>query len=161
MNTYASPISKLLSYGEAHLRTDWPNYVAELSLSPSHISELIRLATDTELGAVSALSQEIWAPVHAWRALGQLGATASVMPLLRLLEDTTDDWANEELPIVIGMIGPSAYFTALAEVAEPQVYAQSVVKVVTAHVDYERDIHFKTAMKMAKSSQRKALKALI
>ncbi|EKV03369.1 hypothetical protein Lepto7375DRAFT_5664 [Leptolyngbya sp. PCC 7375] len=54
-----------------------------------------------------------------------------------------------------------AYFTALAEIAKPQVYAQSVVKVVTAHANYERDIHLKTAMKIAKPSQCKALKALI
>jgi len=54
-----------------------------------------------------------------------------------------------------------AYFTALAEIAKPKTYAQSVVKVVDTHVDYARDIHLKTALKMANPSQRKVLKTFI
>ncbi|MBT9317615.1 hypothetical protein [Leptothoe spongobia] len=54
-----------------------------------------------------------------------------------------------------------SYFTALAEVVEPEVYAESVVKVVKKHANYRGDIHLKTAMKIAQPAQRKALKAII
>ena len=54
-----------------------------------------------------------------------------------------------------------AYFTALAEVVEPDVYAESVVKVVKKHADYRSDIHLEKAMEIADPAQRKALKAII
>lgn len=53
----------------------------------------------------------LWAPVHAWRALGQLRAVEAVEPLLEMLHRARqydDDWAMEELPQVFGLIGPSA-----------------------------------------------------
>ena len=51
---------------------------------------------------------EVWAPVHAWRALGQLRAEASAAPLLDLLRvPEMDDVAAGDLPEVFGMIGPS------------------------------------------------------
>jgi hypothetical protein len=47
--------------------------------------------------------------MHAWRALGQLRAEAAVAPLLALNSKfEEDDTANEELPVVFGMIGPAA-----------------------------------------------------
>jgi hypothetical protein len=54
-----------------------------------------------------------------------------------------------------------AYFTALANVAKPKAYAQAVLKVVTAHVDYDRDKHLQTALKVAKPTQQKAIRALM
>lgn len=108
MSDYQPPVSKLLSYGEDRLRADWPDYVKELSLKPDHIPDLICMATDPELDTDQTDKQAIWAPVHAWRALGQLGATEAVVPLFSLFEDAIDEWANEELPVVMGMIGASA-----------------------------------------------------
>jgi hypothetical protein len=52
-----------------------------------------------------------WAPTHAWRALGQLRAAEAIGPLLELLEpgvEHHDDWCLEEVPVVLGMIGPQA-----------------------------------------------------
>ena len=47
--------------------------------------------------------------MHAWRALGQLRAEASVLPLLDVLRMLADDEAAlEEPPVVFGMIGPAA-----------------------------------------------------
>src|SRR5262245_2929410 len=54
---------------------------------------------------------KVWAPLHAWRALGQLRAEAAVRPLvgyLRSMDESYDDYALEELPDVFGQIGPSA-----------------------------------------------------
>ena len=54
-----------------------------------------------------------------------------------------------------------AYFQALSEVAKPKAYAQSVIKLVRDHANYDRDKHLKTALQLAKPGQRKALKALM
>ncbi|MEO1447637.1 MAG: hypothetical protein AAFV46_15640 [Cyanobacteria bacterium J06635_11] len=53
------------------------------------------------------------------------------------------------------------YFTALAAVAKPKSFAQDVMHLVTAHAGHDRDQHLKTALKLAKPSQRKTLEALI
>ena len=80
-------------------------------LTAGQIPELIQMARDEELHRADSDSLEVWAPIHAWRALGQLRAEAAIVPLLRLLEridEEDDDWVVEELPVVFGMIGPTA-----------------------------------------------------
>lgn len=73
------------------------------------------MALDDDLNWNDPGSTEVWSPVHAWRALGQLRAAAAITPLLRLLHEQEDnDWASEELPIVFGMIGREA-IPALSE----------------------------------------------
>ena len=57
------------------------------------------------------IALEVWAYIHAWRALGQLRAEAAIEPLLSLLrfvDEIGDDWVAEELPVVYSMIGPVA-----------------------------------------------------
>ncbi len=81
----------------------------ELGLGPDHVPELIRMATDEQLGDGDAGRPETWAPVHAWRALGQQRAPEAVEPLLELaakLED--DDYAQGDLGRVFGVIGRPA-----------------------------------------------------
>jgi hypothetical protein len=108
---YAPPLDKLLTLGDAHdSMAHWPDYLA-LGLGPEHIPDLICLALDEELHVADSESLEVWAPIHAWRALGQLRAEAAVEPLTGLLhqiDDDDDDWVGEELPEVYGMIGPAA-----------------------------------------------------
>jgi hypothetical protein len=68
------------------------------------------MARDRELNEGDPESAAVWAPVHAWRALGQLGATEAVGPLLEALqeaEDRDDDWGMEELPEVFARLGPA------------------------------------------------------
>jgi len=65
-----------------------------LGLGPQHVPDLIRMALDDELYWADSDSLEVWAPIHAWRALGQLRAEAAVQPLTRLLariDDFDDD----------------------------------------------------------------------
>ncbi len=107
---YQPPVERLLTYGESDRITpnEWPDY-RELGIGPEHVSELIQMATDEALNEADPESPEVWAPLHAWRALGQLHAVEAVEPLLELfdrLED--DDWVHEELPAVFGLIGPRA-----------------------------------------------------
>jgi hypothetical protein len=107
---YTFPVNQLLALGDVRDETHWPDYLA-YGLDTSHILELIRMGTDEELQWADSESVEVWAPVHAWRALGQLRAEAAIEPLLGLLkniDEEDDDWADTELPKVFGLIGPAA-----------------------------------------------------
>ena len=118
--SYQPPVDKLLTYGESNLMTpdEWPDY-QELGIGPEHIPDLIRMATDEELNEADSESREVWAPIHAWRALGQLRAEAAVEPLLTLFESLDDsDWVTEELPEVFAMIGPAALPALAAYIAD-------------------------------------------
>lgn len=106
--SYSYPVSELLTFGDCRNFRGWPNYL-ELGLGLEHVPELIEMATDEELNWADSEGLEIWGPVHAWRALGQLRAVAAIEPLLRLFHDVEDnDWACDELPEVYGMIGRAA-----------------------------------------------------
>jgi HEAT repeat protein len=120
INTYAPPVNQLLTYGDARVvsRGGWPDYL-ELGLGPEHIPDLIRMATDNELNWANSDSLEVWAPLHAWRALGQLHAEEAVEPLLSLFEELEDsDWVMSELPQVFAMIGPAVLPTLAAYIAD-------------------------------------------
>lgn len=113
---YAAPVAQLFSLGETGTFEveDWPNYL-ERGLSVEHIPDLIHMATREELntiGAVVDARPEVLAPMHAWRALGQLHAEAAIDPLLSLFEFESEERGNEtvieELPEVYGLIGPGA-----------------------------------------------------
>lgn len=108
-NAYPAPVDRLLTCGASrNLSNNWPDYL-ELGLTSAHIPALIRMATDDDLHWADQDSQAVWAPMHAWRALGQLRAEAAVEPLVGLLQELEDDdWCREEMPTVLGMIGPAA-----------------------------------------------------
>jgi Protein of unknown function (DUF1186) len=106
--SYSSPVSELLTIGDCRDFREWPNYL-DLGLNSEHVPELIEMATDEELNWADSESLEVWAPVHAWRALGQLRAVSAIEPLLDLFHELEDsDWVSEELPQVYGMIGREA-----------------------------------------------------
>lgn len=118
---YPPPVNKLLTFGPCdHPREEWPNYLTQ-GFGPEHIPDLIRMALDPELNQAKTESLEVWAPVHAWRTLGQLRAEAAIEPLLTLLsriDDAQDDWVGEELPQVYEMIGPVAIPALTAYLAD-------------------------------------------
>jgi SEC-C motif/PBS lyase HEAT-like repeat len=108
---YAAPVQRLLSIGEvrSYNPSEWPDYGARFGLQREHIGDLIRMACDAGLNQADSTSSEVWAPMHAWRALGQMRAEEAVLPLLALLRAAEDDEAaGEELPTVFGMIGQVA-----------------------------------------------------
>jgi hypothetical protein len=117
---YPEPVDKLLTYGrpEPSDAQNWPDYL-ELGLGPEHIPDLLRMTADEELWEAGEDASENWAPVHAWRALGQLRAVNALEPLLHLLvERVRDDWAIDELPQVYGLIGAAAIPTIEAYLAD-------------------------------------------
>jgi hypothetical protein len=142
MTEYAEPVKRLLTLGgPGEMRSPWRNYL-DLGLTPEHIPELIRMATDPALNTADSESMEVWAPLHAWRTLGQLRAEEAVVPLLRLLRDgdeEQDDWLLAELPRVLGMIGrvaiaPLAEY--LADVTHPE-YPRAMATEALAEVGQE------------------------
>ena len=119
----ADPVGRLLTIGAGPSvgPEDWPDYATEFRLGREHAPELIRMACDPALNRGDPESPAIWAPVHAWRALGQLQIVEAVRPLLLFLKTTgeDDDIAAEELPTVFGLIGPAAVPVIAAFLAAP------------------------------------------
>jgi len=104
---YLDPLDQLLTLGEPKDKNGWQNYL-ELGFTENHIKDLITMTLDEELHNGASDSNEIWAPIHAWRTLGQLKAISSAKLLLKLLpriDDEDDDWISEEIPVVFKMLG--------------------------------------------------------
>ena len=104
MAAYLPPLDTFLTLGEPRFGRKWTDY-STYGVTREHIPDLIRMATDPALQA-GCDSKEIWAPVHAWRALGQVQAAEAIEPLLDLLEQAAkndDDWALNDLPTVLAM----------------------------------------------------------
>ncbi len=115
---YSPPVNRLLTLGDVRGQREWHDY-QQYGLGREHIPDLIRMATDPDLNWADPDSAEVWAPLHAWRALGQLHAEEAVGPLLGLLEELEDsDWFNEDLPEVFSLIGPAAIPALTAYLAE-------------------------------------------
>src|SRR5262249_27387476 len=119
----------------------WPNYLS-LGLGVEQIPELIRMATDPELNTAMSDTLEVWAPIHAMRALSQLHAEAAIEPLIPLLDQTDDDDSLfDELPAVFAAIGPAAipalsnYLNDLSHASFARVTAanDALTKIANAH----------------------------
>jgi len=107
MIKYCEPVNKLLEYGKPPSSKKWRNYL-NIGLSEKDIPLLIEMTNDDDLHLAEDDSH-MWAPVHAWRALGQLKAKEAIIPLIDLFTELeNDDWAGDDLPVVIGMIGEDA-----------------------------------------------------
>jgi hypothetical protein len=105
---YSIPVRQLLSLGEP--ADEWRDY-KHLGLSLENVPDLIRMAVDEQLNNAPAEGGLVWAPVHAWRALGQLGAAEAVAPLLALfqrIDECDDDWVASDIPRTLARIGMAA-----------------------------------------------------
>ncbi len=114
MISYSGAIAQLLTAGECvhSLPSRWLNYAA-LGLTTADIPQLLQMSTDDELYNAMSDDPESWAPLHAWRALGQFQVAAAVAPLLQYSHDFTFEdgwleWMFEELPLVFAMIGEAS-----------------------------------------------------
>ena len=99
-------LNRLIAIGEPEAQKveDWPHYVEMLGLGEKDIEALIDIATNESLTD----SDETWgAPVHAWRALGQMRAVEASEPLISTFSWFMD-WAWEELLDVYQLIGVDA-----------------------------------------------------
>lgn len=110
-DNYTDPVAKLLQYGGFDIRQNdrpWPNYL-ELGFSEADIPQLVHMMTDDNLNNAKKDSLEVWAPLHAWRALGQLRAVEAVEPMVRMFDRLRhDDWLATDLPKAFSLIGLAA-----------------------------------------------------
>lgn len=119
---YPPPVSELLTLGnprERLRRIDYP----KMGLTNEHIPDLIRMLEDDDLHRADSEGTEVWAPLHAWRALGVLRAESAVEPLIALLsriDEYDDDWIAEDLPDVLAQIGSTAVAPLEAFLADSQ-----------------------------------------
>lgn len=108
--TYTEPVSHLLKLGDVRNEKEWRDYRA-LGLTEQDIPELSRMILDEDLHWADTDSAEVWAPIHAGRALAQLEATSAIPALIELLgraEEYDDDWIKEELPLIFAHLGRPA-----------------------------------------------------
>jgi hypothetical protein len=109
LETYSPPVNQLLTFGDCFKIKYDTNYLKKFGFTPEHIPELIRMVGDPELNWAESDTLEVWAPVHAWRSLGQLRAEAAIDPLISLFDEIEDiDWTSSEMPPVFKQIGPAA-----------------------------------------------------
>jgi SEC-C motif len=143
--SYTEPVAKLLTCGAVEFGSSprqWFDY-RDLGLTEENIPDLIRMATDLDLHNAPHDSPEVWAPLHAWRALAQLQAMQAAGPLVHLFAHLEhDDWIPEELPKVFSMIGPETLPTLQGFLADDNVeescrlsVPQCVVRMAEDHPD--------------------------
>src|SRR4051794_32036441 len=131
--SYPPPVQRLFKLRSARENSDpklWPEYL-KLGIGPEHVPDLIRVAQGWRRHWFEEEETlAVWAHIHAWRALGQLGAVEAIGPLLGLLTDTQeegDDWSIEEIPVVLAQIGAASIepIAAYLNSPGPDVYSKS------------------------------------
>lgn len=112
MMDYAPPLDKFLRLGAPQRDILEPPSYARFGVGPEHVSELIRMATDVELNTAMSDSIEVWAPIHAWRALAEIQPVAALDALLSIrkvvLEETDSDWETEDTISLAEKMGGAA-----------------------------------------------------
>lgn len=107
---YQPPVSLLLET-DGPTDPEFSDYAA-VGIGKEHADELIRMVSDDSLHDAAAGSLLCWAPLHAWRAVQQLGIEEAIAPLIELLKRTDsengDDWVDSEVPRVIASMGKPA-----------------------------------------------------
>lgn len=105
-HTYSKKLQPLLNLGEPTPGRHWEDYAARFDLTAEDEPELLRMAQDDELNQLTSKNPAVYAPVHAVRALGQVGSIAMVEPLLELLEAFgDDDWLSSDIPQTLAALG--------------------------------------------------------
>jgi uncharacterized protein len=109
----------LLELGEVQYNSDWPDYLQH-GFDETDVDALLALIADDSINQADTESNEVWAPLHAWRALGQIGSARAAAPLLAQFDTlVNDDWAIPELSKVMGMIGAPAIPALAKYINEP------------------------------------------
>ena len=101
---YSYSVSQLLSLGPATgtRPEEWLDYVGLYGLGEEEVAELVRLASE----ANTELARADWgdAPIHACRALGQIGDRGADLYLVKLLDDASDPMKDSVL-FALSMLG--------------------------------------------------------
>lgn len=120
---YGPPVAHLLTVGDPREQQEWPDYPTIFDITLAHVPDLIRMMQDEGLNWADSDSDEVWAPVHAWRTLAQLRAETAVEAIIDTfytIDDWDQDWQQEEYPTVMTMIGPPAISALKTYLADEQ-----------------------------------------
>ena len=102
-------IQTLLTLDAPDDRRHWPDYLDRYGFTLEDVPALLALFADESINTLDSDRVEIWAPLYAWRILGQLASEEAIRPIVQSFDTLhEDDSALSELPGVIGMIGPAA-----------------------------------------------------
>ena len=143
---YSNPVDQLLAipdYKGGYRYQGWSDYVGSYGLLAEHVPELIRLATDIDrIWSLPETEDTIaYAPLHAVRALGQLGDSRAIGPLLELIVYNYDtygggDFLTELIPQAVGLMGQAAIEPIRAFLADdasglwPRVFMTAALEVI-------------------------------
>jgi hypothetical protein len=114
---YQPPVSDLIALGERPLRKREPHDYRAMGIDEEHIGELARMSVDPAFNPEDDDDDrpEVFAQMHAMRALCQIGTQATIEPLARLLQyeptadyDEINDWFMEDIPKAFGNMGAVA-----------------------------------------------------
>jgi hypothetical protein len=145
MNNYQPPVADLLTLGEsAAMAAKWPDYLA-LGLGPEHVPELVRMMLDPGLNEGDSNTPLVWAPLHAFRALGQLRAVEAVESMIRAVKEDIErdgDWLAESAGEAFGLIGPASLpaLTAAVEDSAEEMYQRWRMAEAIAQVGREHPV---------------------
>ena len=137
----------LLQLGPVSHSHDWPDYL-QYGFTEEDVPELLAIVTDERLNTMPAEDEAVWAPLHAWRALGQLKNPQAVQPLINAFDGLhEDDWAMGEIPRVMAMIGEPAIKPLVVYINESEhdefarVMAMSALaEVAKQHPEYREQV---------------------
>ncbi len=116
---YSEPVARLLALDAAIGGSAWHDY-GKLGLGREHAPELLRMVYDPRLSADTATNAEVWAPLHAVRALAQMQASEAIeglLPAFQVFDE--NDWFWEELPKAYALLGSAAIPALRAYLADP------------------------------------------
>lgn len=117
---YSEIVQQCFSRGEPDWEK-WDDYLA-LGFTRALVPELIHILENaTEIWEQAGEEDRVeWAPIHAWRALAQLGAVEALPAMLRLHErEGESDWVGEGIPVALSRLGPAVLGDLRAYLCEP------------------------------------------
>jgi hypothetical protein len=181
------PASQLLTLGETDIHAS-RNYL-KMGFAREHIPDLIRLVDDKELRNLpwdekGNVPPQVYAQVHAWRVLAQLGAVEAIpsfIALLHYVDEDGDDYIGEEIPIMLGKLGVTAIDScreyladsshstfarvaggyALSEISKqhPETRDTCVQALISTLQDYQNDDETVNAFRLSYLAELKAVEA--
>ena len=104
--------------GKDFTTNDWKDYHAILPHEEYDEAYLLRMLTDDSFPEAPEGSSLPWVPLHAWRALGQMGSLSVLEPVLSLAEGDFYQQAYNDFPRLSALIGANAVEPLIAILAD-------------------------------------------
>lgn len=130
MAKYSEAVMTLLTLGEEPAFRTWRDY-RDLGLTQDDMPILLDIMVDPELHNADPEGVEIWAPLHAWRALAQMRIPSMIDPYLELLDRELEySWLGNDIVQIGVLLGPPIVPKLLAFLADSKRDIHSRISVV-------------------------------